>query len=225
MITIKKETLQFLRDLKENNNREWFNNNKERYISANENFIQFVQELIDEVSKFDSSVVGVDAHNSVFRIYRDVRFSKDKSPYKAEMGAMLMGKGTGCGIAGYYLHLEPGNSLLAGGVHMSEPKDLKAIREEISSRSNEFLKIINNDNFKNNFTLKGEKLSNVPKGFNKEDPMAEYLKYKELEMHHPVDENTILSDDFVSYCANIFKAMVPFNSFVNEPVMENIGSR
>jgi len=219
MITINKETLQFLKDLKKNNNREWFNNNKDLYLQANENFIHFVQSLIEEVSKFDNSVAGLDAHNSVFRIYRDVRFSKDKSPYKTEFGATLMGKGSGCGIAGYYFHLEPEGSFLAGGVHMSDPKDLKAIREEISLYGEEFLKIINDDNFKNNFVLQGEKLSNVPKGFAKDDPMAEYLKYKELEMHHPVEENTILSEDFITYCARIFKAMVPFNSFVNEPIM------
>src|SRR5438046_10083390 len=91
--------------------------------------------LIDEVAKFDRSVAGLDAKNSVFRIYRDVRFSKDKSPYKTHFSATLMGKGKACGVAGYYFHLEQGNSFLAGGIHMTEPANLKAIRKEISSNA------------------------------------------------------------------------------------------
>jgi uncharacterized protein (TIGR02453 family) len=216
---IKKETLQFLKDLEENNDREWFNNNKDKYISANENFVQFVQSLIDEVAKFDKSVAGLDAKNSVFRIYRDIRFSKDKSPYKTHFGATLLGKSNLCGNAGYYLHLQPGNSFLAGGVHMTEPKHLKAIREEISGNARAFLKIIGDKQFKSNFTIEGEQLTKVPQGYDKADPMGDYLKYKELMICHEVDDKKILSKDFVSYCSKIFKAMVPFNSFINKPVV------
>src|SRR5438309_1606982 len=102
---MKKSEIKFTVTLDENNlpekndKRDWFNSNKEKYIAANENFIGFVQSLIDEVSKFDKSVAGLDAKNAVFRIYRDVRFSKDKSPYKTFFGATLMGKGKGCGLA------------------------------------------------------------------------------------------------------------------------------
>lgn len=216
---IKTDTLQFLRDLNQHNDREWFTGNKDRYVAANENFIRFVQTLINEVSSFDQSVAGLDASNSVFRIYRDIRFSPDKTPYKNHFGATLMGKGTGCGIAGYYLHLKPGGTFLGGGVHMSDPKDFRAIREEISNYGKEFLDIINEDTFKKYFQLEGEKLTNVPKGFAKDDPMAEYLKYKQLTMIHAVDDAIVLSDDFVGYCVKIFKAMVPFNTFLNEPVM------
>src|SRR4029077_6400607 len=115
------ETLQFLRALTKHNDREWFNANKEAYLSANENFIRFTQSLIDEVSKFDSPLQGLAAKSAVFRIYRDTRFSKDKTPYKTSFSATLMGKGKGCGVAGYYLHFQPGESFLAGGVHMTEP--------------------------------------------------------------------------------------------------------
>ena len=185
--TIRKETLQFLKDVKSHNDRDWFAKNKEKFISANENFIQFVQGLIDEVAKFDKSVAGLDAKNSVFRIYRDTRFSKDKSPYKTHFSATLMGKEKSCGIAGYYFHLEPGNSFLAGGVHMTEPRNLKAIREEISDKGIFFLKIINGKNFKDFFKIEGEKLTKVPQGFDKEDPMRDYLKYKDkidLSVHN-----------------------------------------
>lgn len=155
----------------------------------------------------------------MFRIYRDTRFAKDKSPYKTHFGATLLGKGTRCGIAGYYLHLEPGSSFLAGGVHMTEPENLKAIRENISDKGKEFSKIIGSKSFKDNFKIVGEKLAKVPLGFDKEDPMGEYLKFKELMIHHSVSDKEILSDNFTSYCVKIFKAMVPFNSFVNEPVL------
>jgi len=217
--TIKKETLQFLKDLKLHNDRDWFNKNKDKFVSANENFIQFIQELINKVAGFDKSAAGLDAKDAVFRIYRDVRFSKDKSPYKIFFGAHLMGKEKGCGVAGYYFHMQPGNSFLAGGVHMTEPQNLKAIREEISDNGKTFLKIINDKDFKDNFKIEGEKLAKVPQGFDKDDPMAEFLKYKELMIHHSVKDKQILAGDFASYCSKIFKAMVPFNRFVNDPVI------
>ena len=217
--TIKKGTIDFLKEVKKNNNRDWFNANKEKFIAANENFILFIQGLIEEVTKFDKSVAGLDAKNSVFRIYRDTRFSKDKTPYKTHFSATLMGKCKGCGIAGYYFHLEPGNSFLAGGVHMTEPQNLKAIREEISSNGKKFLKIINDKDFTNNFKIEGEKLTKIPQGFDKEDPMGDYLKYKELIIRHSATDKEILSENFASYCNKIFRSTVPFNSFVNEPVL------
>ncbi len=216
---IKKETFQFLKDVKKNNNREWFNANKDKYVAANENFIAFTQSLINEVAKFDKSVAGLDAKSSVFRIYRDTRFSKDKTPYKTFFSAVLMGQSEGCGVAGYYFHLEPENSMLVGGVHATEPKALKEIRHEISSNGKEFLKIINDKKFKDTFKIQGEKLVKVPQGFDKEDPMAEYLKYKEMMICHSVADKNILADDSISYCTKIFKAMQPFNAFVNAPLI------
>jgi uncharacterized protein (TIGR02453 family) len=216
--TIAKETFSFLKDLKKNNDREWFNKNKDKYIAANENFIQFTSELIKETSKFDKSVIGLDAKDCVFRIYRDTRFAKDKSPYKNNFGMHIMPGGKGCAVAGYYFHFEPGSSFLGGGVHMTEPANLKAIRQEISYNGKEFLKIINDKTFKQLLTLKGEKLTKVPQGFDKEDPMAEYLKYKELMIHHAIPDKEITGPDFAGYCAKVFKAMVPFNVFVNKPV-------
>jgi len=216
---IKKETLQFLKDLKLHNDRDWFNKNKGKFVSANENFIQFTQELIDKVASFDKSLTGLYGKDAVFRIYRDIRFSKDKSPYKTFFGAHLLGREKGCGVAGYYFHLEPASSFLAGGVHMTEPQNLRAIREEISDNGKTFLKIINDKNFKDNFKIVGEKLAKIPQGFDKEDPMGEFLKYKELMIHHTVTDKQILAADFASYCTTIFKALVPFNKFVNNPVM------
>jgi uncharacterized protein (TIGR02453 family) len=220
---IEKETLQFLRELKKNNDRAWFNKNKDRFVAANENFTRFVQTLIDETAKFDKSAAGIDAKNAVFRIYRDIRFSKDKSPYKTHFGAVLTGRGKGF-LAGYYLHVEPGKAFLAGGVHTTEPENMKAIRARISAEGKKFLKIINDKNFKKTFTIEGERLVRVPQGFDREDPMAEFLKYKDLTLIHSLDDKKILSDDFASYCAKIFKAMVPFNRFLNEAVKVKRGN-
>lgn len=221
---IEKETLQFLRGLKKHNDRAWFNKNKDRFVAANENFTRFVQTLIDETAKFDKSAAGLDAKNAVFRIYRDIRFSKDKSPYKTHFGALLTGREKGL-FAGYYLHLEPGNAFLAGGAHMTEPENMKAIRAKISAEGKKFLKIINDKNFKKTFTIEGEKLVRVPQGFDKEDPMAEFLKYKDLTLVHSLDDKKILSGDFAPYCAKIFKAMVPFNLFLNESVKGKLTAR
>jgi uncharacterized protein (TIGR02453 family) len=214
---IEKETLQFLRALKKNNERDWFNKNKDRFVAANANFTRFVQTLIDETAKFDKSAAGLVPKDAVFRIYRDIRFSKDKSPYKTHFGAVLTGRGKGF-LAGYYLHVEPGNAFLAGGVHKTEPEYMKAIRVRISAEGKKFLKIINDKNFKKTFTLEGERLVRVQQGFDREDPMAEYLKYKDLTLVHSLDDKKVLSDDFASYCAKIFKIMIPFNLFLNESV-------
>lgn len=215
---IHKDTLQFLAKLKDNNDRDWFNKNKDRFIAANENFILFIQTLINEIGRFDKAVVGMDAKKTVFRIYRDTRFAKDKSPYKINFGAsLMMGPAKGSGLAGYYFHLQPGGSFLAGGVHLPEPAALKAIRQEISHNGEAFSKIISDKNFKDKFELAGERLSKVPPGFEKDNPMAAYLKLKELLVMHPLDDAIVLSDDLTMYSTGVFKLMVPFNSFLNAP--------
>ncbi|HWY98065.1 MAG TPA: DUF2461 domain-containing protein [Bacteroidia bacterium] len=218
MAQINKETLEFLTKLKKNNNRDWFTANKEKYVAAHENFTTFVGDLINQISKFDKSVASLDPKKCVFRIYRDVRFSKDKSPYKTNFGAAMAGGGKGLtGKAGFYIHLEAGVGFLAGGVHMPEPDRLKLIREDVSMEGKKFLKIINDKTFKNNFKQLsgGDMLKTAPKGFDKEDPMMEYLKYKDFIAMHKLDEKAILSPKFASYCTDIFKTMVPFISFLN----------
>jgi uncharacterized protein (TIGR02453 family) len=214
-VTIQKDTLTFLKDLSQDNDRTWFNKHKDRYIAANKNFLSFVQSLIYHVAMFDDAVAGLDAKHCVFRIYRDVRFARDKSPYKINFGATLTGKGNMSGVAGYYLHVQPGRSFLAGGVYMVEKQDLYAIRTKISRSGKEFLRLINNKQFKTYFQIQGDQLVNVPQGFDKEDPMGDFLKYKQLVLMHSIDDEQILSDDFAVYCARVFKAMVPFNAFLN----------
>ena len=138
--------LQFLRNLEKNNNREWFNENKMLYQEAQQDVISFVEKLIEEMADFDEEMGKLDAKKSVFRIYRDTRFSKDKTPYKTNFGAGL-GMGKGNKISGYYLHIEPGKSFLAGGVYNPEPSVLKTIRHEISAFGDEFKAILEQDEF------------------------------------------------------------------------------
>ena len=209
-------TLQFLRTLEKNNNREWFNENKTTYQEAQQDVISFVEKLIEEMSAFDEEIGKADAKKSLFRIYRDTRFSKDKSPYKTNFGASL-GMGKGSQKAGYYLHIEPGKSFLAGGIYMPESSVLKEIRKEISAFGVEFLTIVEKDEFRNYFRGLSveDKLKKVPQGFEKDDKMAEFLKLKHYIVTHPVSDEQLLNENAAKEFAKIYKAMKPLNDFLN----------
>ena len=211
-------TLQFLRNLEKNNNREWFNENKTLYQEAQQDVISFVEKLIEEMADFDEEMGKLVAKKSVFRIYRDTRFSKDKTPYKTNFG-MGLGMGKGNKISGYYLHIEPGKSFLAGGVYKPEPSVLKTIRQEISAFGDEFKAILEQDEFRNYFRGLSveDKLKKVPLGFEKDDKMAEYLKLKHFIVTHPISDEQLLSENAVKEFAKIFKAMKPLNDFLQTP--------
>ena len=211
-------TLQFLRKLEKNNNREWFNENKTLYQEAQQDVISFVEKLIEEMADFDEEMGKLEAKKSVFRIYRDTRFSKDKTPYKTNFGAGL-GMGKGNKISGYYLHIEPGKSFLAGGVYKPEPSVLKTIRQEISAFGDEFKAILEQDEFRNYFRGLSveDKLKKVPQGFEKDDKMAEYLKLKHFIVTHPISDEQLLSENAVKEFTKIFKAMKPLNDFLQTP--------
>lgn len=211
-------TLQFLRNLQKNNNRDWFNDNKTFYQQAQQDVISFVEKLIEEIAAFDEEVGKLDAKKSLFRIYRDTRFSKDKSPYKTNFGASL-GMGKGGQVSGYYLHIEPGKSFLAGGVYMPESSVLKKVRQEISAFGEEFKLILENDDFRNYFRGLSveDKLKKVPQGFENDDKMAEFLKLKHFVVTHPVSDEQLLADDATIEFAKIYKAMKPLNDFLETP--------
>lgn len=217
---ISPKVFEFLEKLTQNNNREWFTENKKLYTEAQENIILFLEDLIKEMSEFDSDLGKIDAKKSLFRIYRDTRFSKDKTPYKTNFGASLgMGKGSQKG--GYYLHLEPGKSFIAGGIYMPESSVLKTLRKEISLYGQEFMKIINNKDFKKYFSEldQDDKLKKVPQGFEKEDPMAEYLKLKSFIVVYNLTDKEILDKNAYKNLAKIFKIMKPLNDFLNAPFL------
>lgn len=216
--SLSQNTFDFLIKLTENNNREWFNENKNLYIESQQNVITFLEDLIKEMSEFDQELAKLDAKKSLFRIYRDTRFSKDKIPYKTNFGASLgMGKGSQKG--GYYLHAEPGKSFIAGGIYMPESSVLKEVRKEISLYGEDFIKIISNKDFKKYFPEldQDDKLKKIPQGFEKEDPMAEYLKLKSFIVVYNLKDKEILDTNAVNNIAKIFKVMKPFNDFLNTP--------
>lgn len=213
-------TLQFLNTLSRNNNRDWFNENKEIYLLAKEEILLLVEALIEEIAKFDEEILKIDPKKALFRIYRDTRFSKDKTPYKTHFGIGL-GMSKIKKISGYYIHIEPGKSFLAGGVFQPEPGILKEIRHEISVQSEEFASIIEDENFRNNFRgLSTEsKLKRVPTGFDKEHPMGEYLKLKNFVVTHPISDDQILAKNSVQYMSKIFQTIKPLNDFFERPFL------
>lgn len=211
-------TLHFLKTLEQNNNREWFNAHKNLYLEAQQHVISFVEKLIEETAVFDEEILKIDPKKALFRIYRDTRFSKIKIPYKTNFGASL-GMGKGNKISGYYLHIEPGKSFLAGGVYQPEAAVLKEIRKEISMNGKEFLAILEHDDFRNNFRGLGveSKLQRVPNGFEKNDPMAEFLKLKSFNVIHPVSDEELMQENAPKNFAEIYKSIQPLNQFLETP--------
>ncbi|ASE60114.1 DUF2461 domain-containing protein [Chryseobacterium indologenes] len=218
--SISPDTFGFLKKLNKNNNREWFNENKNLYTESQGNVISFLDDLLKEMSSFDAELAKIDSKKALFRIYRDTRFSKDKSPYKTNFGASLgMGKGSQKG--GYYLHMEPGKSFLAGGIYMPEPSVLKEVRKEISLYGNDFLNILNQKDFKKHFPEldQQDKLKKIPQGFEKEDPMGEYLKLKNFIVLYHLKDEEVLDKNAADKMSKIFKLMKPFNDFLNTPFL------
>lgn len=210
-------TLDFLKKLKNNNNKDWFEKNKALYLEAKEEFENFVTELIPGIHQFDKQISReLKAKDCTFRIYKDVRFSKDKTPYKTNMGAVFNPGGKKTAIAGYYLHLEPGNSFFGGGVYMPEADKLQAIRQEIDYHPKEFLKILNAPSFKKYFKGLDEedKLKNPPKGFDKEHLLVEILKNKHFIVSHAISDKQLLDKKNIALILDGFKAMHPVMLFL-----------
>lgn len=212
------QTINFLKKIKKNNNREWFEKNKPLYLEVKQAHEEVVQQVINNIAKFDPKIAGLEAAKTTFRIYKDVRFSKDKTPYKSNMGASINPGGKKSDIPGYYLHVEPGNSFLAGGCFMPMPDKLAAIRQEIDYNYADFKKILANKEFKKYFDgISDEgKLVNPPKGYDKENPAVEILKNKSFILVHNIDDKMVLSKDYPKHVATIFKAMHPFVLFLRE---------
>ena len=212
-----KSSLDFLKKLKKNNNREWFNANKKLYEDAKYDFEIFVFELIQKIAEFDESVSGLEPKNCIFRIYKDVRFSKDKSPYKTNMGAFICKGGRKNNAAGYYIHLSPGECFLAGGLYMPMPDKLLDVRNRIASNYKAFVKIVQDKEFKKYYgeLWQGDKLKTAPKGFDKEHPAMEYLKLKSFIGDHITNEDKALGKNYLDYCSKVFKAAKSLNAFLN----------
>jgi uncharacterized protein (TIGR02453 family) len=218
MEPIKKSTLDFLNALKSNNNRDWFIKNRALYLDAKANFESFIQEVINKIIDFEPIMKGLEVTSCVFRINRDIRFSNDKSPYKSHFGAFIVrgGKQNGDKYAGYYIHIEPGNSIIAGGAYTPPPQWLSAIREKIDDEPEELIKITNKKDFIKYFgKLDGEKLKKAPKGYPSDHPHIDLLRLKSYLAVNEVSDELVLSQMYFDHVLNVLKAMKPLNDFLN----------
>jgi uncharacterized protein (TIGR02453 family) len=219
---IEPQTLKFLSSLKKNNNKPWFDAHRAQYEAARIDFSNFIQLVIDALQKSDPSITGTNARDCLFRINRDVRFSKDKSPYKTAMGASIKMQGKKSPYAGYYFHLEPGNSFIGGGMWMPEAPALKNLRQEIDYNWEEFKGILGEKNFKKTFgdLYKGEDqmLSTMPKGYEKENPAAAYLKLKSFIAETKVSDEELSKGSLHKKTVSAFETLQPLLQFINRTV-------
>ncbi len=219
---ITKETLTFLKELAVNNNREWFQDNKTRHDAARQNVIDFAGALITQISKSDPEVnPDLDPRKAVLRIYRDIRFSPDKTPYKKNFGITIPRNNNGS-VRGseYYLHIEPGHSFVAGGYWMPEAAHLKAIRQEIDYNGTALKEIIEEPEFIKLFGDFGnqEKLKTLPKGYAADNERIELLKLKSFVAWHEVPDKEVLKSDIVTNAAGICNKIYPLNVFLNNAI-------
>ena len=218
---IEKSTLKFLKDLGVNNKREWFQANKKLFNAAQDNVTGFAGYLIGEIGKFDDEVAAVDPKSCVFRIYRDVRFSKDKSPYKTNLGAYISPGGRKSMLPGYYFHLEPGRCFVAGGKHYPDGPELLKLRTAIANNTDEFLKIVKKKSFLDAFgKVRGESLKSAPKGFDPDHKAIEYLKLKEyMAFTEFLDEKFLVSAEFPKHLVKLAKEMYPLVAFLRKALV------
>lgn len=214
-----KTTLNFLKEIKKNNNKDWFDAHKTEYLKAKTEYEEFIDGVIQGLQKFDKRIsADLKGKECLFRIYKDVRFSKDKTPYKTNFGASMNPGGKKSLIAGYYLHLEPGASFLAGGMYMPEPEMLQAVRQEIDYNAIPLLKILKSASFKKYFKGIDEegKLVNGPKGFDKEHPHLELLKNRHFIVSYALSDKQIMDVGFQKTVVDGFKAMYPFLEYLRK---------
>jgi uncharacterized protein (TIGR02453 family) len=213
-------TLKFLKQLSKNNHKEWFDENRKTYEAAKAEFEAIVKTVIDKTTVIDPLLAGLEAKKCLFRINKDVRFSKDKSPYKLNMGASINPGGKKSMIPGYYVHIEPGKSFLAGGTWQPMPEVLAAIRQEIDYNGKELRKILNAKEFKTYFggLSEEDKLKTAPKGYAKDHEDLDLLQNRSFIAVHELTDAQVLDKNFPTYVSKVFKAMLPLNSFLRNCV-------
>jgi uncharacterized protein (TIGR02453 family) len=218
-------TLKFLKDLKKNNTKEWFDKNRKSYEAAKADFAGLLENVIAQFGKKDSGISTLTAKECMFRINRDVRFSKNKDPYKTNMGGSLVQGGKKSPLAGYYFHLEPGgNSFVGGGKYMAEPDDMKKIRQEIDYSWDEFHKIIKNKKFAGYYgdldRSEGMSLSREPKGYEKDNPAINYIKLKSWVALATITDADLTSKDLNKKLIAAFETLHPLIVFLNRALGE-----
>ena len=215
--------MEYLSELSQNNNREWYHANKNDYKKANAEFEALLQTLMLEIGKFDSSILHNHPKDLTFKIVRDTRFSHDKSPYNPAFRAHIASKGKLPVPVGYYLMIKPANqSFLGGGLFADMFKDATTmVRDYIVRNGEEWEKIIHEPAFEKNFTVQGTALKNVPAGYEKEHPQAEYLKFKSWYLEYPLKDDELgNAETFSAKAAELFRIMKPFNDFLNKALVD-----
>lgn len=219
---LQNSTIKFLKDLSKNNNKPWFDANRKQYENAKADFAGFIQTIIDKHGKKDESIAHLKAKDCMFRINRDVRFSKDKSPYKNNMGAYINKGGKKSLFGGYYFHCQPGQSFVGGGLWMPMPPELAKVRQEIDYNFDAFKKIIGSKKFKSVYSDLSRDteyiLSRVPKGYEADNPAVEYLKLKSFVAMVPVKDPELNSKDLSKKVLVAFEALQPLLEFVNQSI-------
>jgi len=211
MATITKASFSFLKKLGNNNNREWFHANKEEYKTANENAKEFLEAVETRLNKFDEI-----EKKKLFRIYRDVRFSKDKTPYNSVF-RMSLGRAGSYRRGGYYLQVGPGKTMVGGGFYSPEPKDLKLIRAQIAADDKPLRKILKSKSFQNNFeVLRGEQVKTAPKGYKKDHPSIDLLRFKSLYVFREFKDSEVVDPSFIKEVAKTYKAIQPYFAYMTD---------
>ena len=215
---ITKEALQFLNDLIANNNTEWMHANKKRYENYKKDYRHFIGSILTEMKQLDPFLEPLEIKNCTFRINRDIRFSKDKSPYKTNMGVWMSQDRNQKNAPGYYIHYEPGNCFIAGGVWCPEANELKKIRKEIEFFHDDLEEIVSNKNFKKEFGQldRGENnvLKKAPKDFDPNHPAIEFLKLKSFTTTHKINESVFTDANFSKKIAGQLILLKPLNDFL-----------
>lgn len=215
--------LNYLHNLSENNNREWYHAHKTEYKEANDQFENLVQQLILQIGKFDSNIYPREAKELTFKLVRDTRFSNDKSPYNPAFRAHIGPEGKLPVPVGYYLMVKPGGqSFLGGGLFADMFKDATSmIRDYIAANGGEWDKILHTPDFEKEFIVQGTALKNVPAGYDKEHPQAEFLKYKSWYLEYPVQDDIVADGElFLAETVRLFRIMKPFNDFLNRALKD-----
>ena len=216
---LSKDSLQFLDDLKANNNRDWFLDNKKQYEVFKKDYQQLVADFLDAMKPLDPTLEMLEVKNCTFRINRDIRFSKDKSPYKDHVGIWMSSGAKGMNRSGYYVHIARAGSFIAGGFYCPEAEDLKKVRKEIAFFHEDLEEIMNNKSFQKEFgdfdRNENNLLKNPPRGYEKDHPAIEFLKLKSFETSQKFNIEEVLKKDFVSKMTQKRIVLKPLNDFIN----------
>ena len=217
---LQSSTIQFLKSLKKNNNKDWFEKNRKQYELAKSDYLDFVTKVLQELKIFDKTLLELQPKQCVFRLNRDVRFSKNKDPYKTNFGASFSKGAKKIQSAGYYFHLEPGENFVGGGLWMPMAPDLNKVRQEIDYCFKEFSSILKKPNFKTTYgdMDNSMKLVRPPKGFEIDNPALDYLKLKSFVVTRPMKDIELTDKALIKNVIKDFKSIAPLVHFLNRAI-------